>query len=219
MVDSRRESNGKKKGEGNVKCGNKYLAWAFMEAAHFAVRYDATIKRWYQKKCAGSLSVVALKAVAHKLARARPVSRYCRRSPSSVRGDEVSKAAAQGPMMPAGIQGRSNVRWSRDRSGAPDPLLTLSRTKSVPRSCRSTSRPKEVTSLAHRSREVAACDQANWNKVLSSSAGNCPTQVSPVPTVISASSRLARIISLMRSSKVPRVMKRWTCTLRCCPMR
>jgi transposase len=70
MVDSRRESNGKKKGAGNVKCGNKYLSWAFIEAAHFAVRYDATIKRWYQKKCAGSLSVVAIKAVAHKLARA-----------------------------------------------------------------------------------------------------------------------------------------------------
>jgi transposase len=69
-VDSTRESNGKKKGQGNTKCGNKYLAWAFVEAAHFAVRYDATIKRWYQKKCASSLSVVALKAVAHKLARA-----------------------------------------------------------------------------------------------------------------------------------------------------
>ena len=70
MVDSRRESNGKKKGEGNARCGNKFLAWAFIEAAHFAVRYDATIKCWYQKKCAKSLSVVALKAVAHKLARA-----------------------------------------------------------------------------------------------------------------------------------------------------
>jgi len=70
MVDSRRESNGKKKGVGNTKCGNKYLAWAFIEAAHFAVRYDAAIKRWYQKKSANSLSVVAIKAVAHKLARA-----------------------------------------------------------------------------------------------------------------------------------------------------
>lgn len=69
-VDSRRESNGKKKGEGNTKCGNKHLAWAFIEAAHFAVRYDPAIKRWYQKKCASSLSVVAIKAVAHKLARA-----------------------------------------------------------------------------------------------------------------------------------------------------
>ena len=69
-VDSRRESNGKKKGEGNAKCGNKHLAWAFIEAAHFAVRYDAAIKRWYQKKCANGLAVVAIKAVAHKLARA-----------------------------------------------------------------------------------------------------------------------------------------------------
>lgn len=70
-VDSRRESNGKKKGEGNAKCGNKHLAWAFIEAAHFAVRYDAAIKRWYQqKKSANALAVVAIKAVAHKLARA-----------------------------------------------------------------------------------------------------------------------------------------------------
>lgn len=69
-VDSRRESNGKKKGEGNAKCGNKHLAWAFIEAAHFAVRYDATVKRWYQRKCASRLSVIAIKAVAHKLARA-----------------------------------------------------------------------------------------------------------------------------------------------------
>ena len=69
-VDSRRESNGKKKGQGNAKNGNKHLAWAFIEAAHFAVRYDAVIKRWYQKKCAAKLQVVAIKAVAHKLARA-----------------------------------------------------------------------------------------------------------------------------------------------------
>ena len=69
-VNSRRESNGKKKGEGNTKCGNKHLAWAFVEAAHFAVRYDPVIKRFYQKKCAKGLPVVAIKAVAHKLARA-----------------------------------------------------------------------------------------------------------------------------------------------------
>ena len=31
-------SNGKKKGEGNSKNGNRYLAWAFVEAANFAVR-------------------------------------------------------------------------------------------------------------------------------------------------------------------------------------
>lgn len=57
------------------------------------------------------------------------------------------------------------------------------------------------------------------NSAFNSFGGNCPTHDSPVPTVISASSRLLRIISLMRSSKVPRVMNRWTCTLRFCPMR
>lgn len=71
MVDSRRESNGKTKGTGNVRCGNKHLSWAFIEAAHFAVRYDDVIQRFYEKKCVKSrLKVIALKAVAHKLARA-----------------------------------------------------------------------------------------------------------------------------------------------------
>jgi transposase len=70
MVDSRRESNGKSKGVGNRKCGNKHLSWAFIEAAHCAVRYDPSVRRFYQRKCAKGLSVVAIKAVAHKLARA-----------------------------------------------------------------------------------------------------------------------------------------------------
>jgi transposase len=69
-VDSKRLSNDKKKGEGNRKCGNKYLAWAFVEAAHFAVRYNARIKRFYERKAAKTNKVVAIKAVAHKLARA-----------------------------------------------------------------------------------------------------------------------------------------------------
>jgi transposase len=37
-VSSQKLSNGKRKGQGNVKNGNKYLAWAFVEAANFAVR-------------------------------------------------------------------------------------------------------------------------------------------------------------------------------------
>jgi transposase len=69
-VDSKRLSNGKKKAEGNRKCGNKYLAWAFVEAAHFAVRYCPQAKRFYQKKKAQRNTAVATKAVAHKLARA-----------------------------------------------------------------------------------------------------------------------------------------------------
>jgi transposase len=69
-VSSSRWSNGKKKGEGNRKNGNKYLAWAFVEAAHFAVRYNERIRGFYQRKRAKKNAAVATKAVAHKLARA-----------------------------------------------------------------------------------------------------------------------------------------------------
>jgi transposase len=69
-VDSLRESNGKKKGEGNSKNGNKYLAWAFMEAANFALRYCPEAKRFYERKKSRTNRIVALKSVAHKLARA-----------------------------------------------------------------------------------------------------------------------------------------------------
>ena len=69
-VGSRHESNGKKKGEGNTKNGNRYLAWAFVEAANFAMRYCEPARRFYQKKKAKRNSTVAIKAVAHKLARA-----------------------------------------------------------------------------------------------------------------------------------------------------
>lgn len=69
-VGSEKISNGKKKGQGNTKSGNKYLAWAFVEAAHFAVRYNATIKRFYERKKAKTTMVVAIKTVAHKLCRA-----------------------------------------------------------------------------------------------------------------------------------------------------
>ena len=69
-VDSKRLSNNKKKGENNRKNGNKYLAWAFVEAANFSIRYSDTIKGFYQRKCAKTKRVIAIKAVAHKLARA-----------------------------------------------------------------------------------------------------------------------------------------------------
>jgi transposase len=69
-VDSKHLSNGKKKGKGNTKNGNKYLAWAFVEAANFAVRYNAKVRRFYQRKAAETNRIVATKAVAHKLARA-----------------------------------------------------------------------------------------------------------------------------------------------------
>jgi transposase len=69
-VGSQKISNGKKKGQGNTKNGNKYLSWAFVEAAHFAIRFNAKIKSFYQRKKAKTKVVVAIKAVAHKLCRA-----------------------------------------------------------------------------------------------------------------------------------------------------
>jgi len=69
-VASKRISNGKRKGSGNTKSGNKYLAWAYVEAANFAVRYEPIIQRFHQRKMAKTMRVVATKAVAHKLARA-----------------------------------------------------------------------------------------------------------------------------------------------------
>ena len=69
-VNSTRLSNGKKKGEGNTKNGNKYLAWAFVEAANFSLRFNAEAKRFYERKRARTNNIVATKALAHKLARA-----------------------------------------------------------------------------------------------------------------------------------------------------
>jgi len=69
-VGSQKISNGKKKGQGNTKNGNKYLAWAFVEAAHFAIRFNSKIKSFDQRKKAKTKGVVAIKAVAHKLCRA-----------------------------------------------------------------------------------------------------------------------------------------------------
>jgi transposase len=71
-VDSPKSSNGKRKGTGNVKNGHPYLAWASMEAAQFALRFQPAAQRFYQRKLAKSRNntVLARKAVAHKLARA-----------------------------------------------------------------------------------------------------------------------------------------------------
>jgi transposase len=70
LVGSEHLSNAKRKGRGNTKSGNKYLAWAYLEAANFAVRYNPTIKRYYQRKRAKTNGIVAIKTVAHKPARA-----------------------------------------------------------------------------------------------------------------------------------------------------
>lgn len=69
-VDSVHTSNGKKKDAGNTKNSNKYLAWAFIEAANLARRYNEQAKRFYERKKAKTNNAVAIKALAHKLARA-----------------------------------------------------------------------------------------------------------------------------------------------------
>lgn len=70
LVGSAHLSNGKRKGSGNTKNGNAYLCWAFIEAANFGIRFSPEIRRYYQRKQARTKRIVALKAVAHKLARA-----------------------------------------------------------------------------------------------------------------------------------------------------
>jgi len=69
-VESLKESNGKRKGEGNTRNGNKYLAWAFVEAANFALRCCPQARSFYDRKKSRSNRILALKALAHKLARA-----------------------------------------------------------------------------------------------------------------------------------------------------
>jgi len=63
-------SNGKRKGKGNKKNGNKYLAWAFSEAAELARRNDEYARAYYQRKASRSNFMVAHSALANKLARA-----------------------------------------------------------------------------------------------------------------------------------------------------
>jgi transposase len=69
-VNTRKISNGKSKGHNNRKNGNRYLALAFMQAAHLATIWEPRVKRFYQKKQSKCHTMVAKKAVAGKLARA-----------------------------------------------------------------------------------------------------------------------------------------------------
>ena len=69
-VRSIRTSNGKITGYGNRKSGNKYLSWAYVEAANYARRFHEAVRSYYEKKMARTNRIVAIKAVSHKLARA-----------------------------------------------------------------------------------------------------------------------------------------------------
>jgi len=70
LVKTEHLSVGKRKGSGNAKNGNPYLSWAFSEAAHFAIRYHDAAQRFYQRKLVKANRIVAVRALAHKLARA-----------------------------------------------------------------------------------------------------------------------------------------------------
>ena len=69
-VGSQRVSNQKKKGENNRKCGNRYLAWAFVEGANFAKQHHDHCRQWFDRKAARTNKIIATKALACKLARA-----------------------------------------------------------------------------------------------------------------------------------------------------
>jgi hypothetical protein len=86
----------KGKGQNNRKCGNKYLAWAFVEAANFARRYDEQCRRWYDRKAARTSTVIATKALACKLAKAawHVMAQNRDYDPKRMLPDGVGRAAA-----------------------------------------------------------------------------------------------------------------------------
>ena len=69
-VESKKISNRKKKGENNKKNGNRYLAWAYVEAANHAIRCCPKAQKFFQRKLAKSKRVLATKALANKLSKA-----------------------------------------------------------------------------------------------------------------------------------------------------
>jgi len=70
LVNTARLSAGKRKGSGNRKNGNPYLSWAYSEAAHHAVRHYPEAQKYFQRKMAKTNGIIAIRALAHKLARA-----------------------------------------------------------------------------------------------------------------------------------------------------
>jgi transposase len=63
-------SNGKKKAPNNGKNGNPYLAWAFVEAVHHALRTCPPAQSFYEKKRAKRNGALATKALAAKWSKA-----------------------------------------------------------------------------------------------------------------------------------------------------
>ncbi len=69
-VRAKRKSNHKIKGKNNSRNGNPYLAWAFVEAVHHALRTCPQAKAFYDRKSAKRNGALATKALAAKWAKA-----------------------------------------------------------------------------------------------------------------------------------------------------
>jgi transposase len=60
----------RKKVQNNRKNGNRYLAWAYVEAANHAARVCQKAQRFFQRKMAKCNRTLAAKALANKLSKA-----------------------------------------------------------------------------------------------------------------------------------------------------
>ena len=87
-VSSKRLSDGKSKGHGNRKNGNRYLSWAFTEAAHLSRRYNVLFRSYYNRKLAQANTSLATKALSNKLAR---ICYYIIRDQVPFRGNLLSQ--------------------------------------------------------------------------------------------------------------------------------
>jgi hypothetical protein len=52
------------------KNGNKYLSWAFAEAAEIGRRFDDKVRAFYNRKAVRTNRMIAHSTLAHKIARA-----------------------------------------------------------------------------------------------------------------------------------------------------
>jgi len=69
-VSARSTSNGKRKKDNNRKNGNRYLAWAYVEAANFHKRYCPQANKFVQRKTSKTNYSLAIKALGNKLSKA-----------------------------------------------------------------------------------------------------------------------------------------------------
>lgn len=69
-VKAEATSNQKKKGNNNRKNGNKYLSWAFVEAAHKMKQYCPPAQKFYDRKYNKRCGALATKALASKITKA-----------------------------------------------------------------------------------------------------------------------------------------------------